>query len=111
LSFQQVSNCHFAFFVKSLLFVLSVHFFEPLQVSSYYNKGSKCIELGQDQSAIEDYNETIRLKSDYAEAYNNRAHVYLSQGDNISGCRDARNVCKLGIVNFLENAKQSGVCR
>ena len=46
--------------------------------------------MGIYQKALEDYNEAIRMKSDYADAYSNRGIVYLNQGDNISGCRDAR---------------------
>jgi tetratricopeptide (TPR) repeat protein len=48
--------------------------------------------MGIYQRALEDFNEAIRLKSDYADAYNNRAFVYLKQGDNIPGCRDAKSV-------------------
>ena len=67
--------------------------------------------MGIYQKALEDLNEAIRLKSDYADAYINRARVYLNQGDKLSGCRDAQKVCKLGNCKFLEDAKQRGVCR
>ena len=56
---------------------------------NYYDRGIVYFQTGIYQRALEDFNEAIRLKSDYADAYNNRAFVYLKQGDNISGCRDA----------------------
>ena len=67
--------------------------------------------MGIYQKALEDLNEAIRLKSDYADAYINRARVYLNQGDNISGCRDARKACELGNCKLLEAANTRGLCR
>jgi tetratricopeptide (TPR) repeat protein len=53
----------FCFLRKIIVFCfICPLFFEPLQVSSYYDKGSNCIERGQYQRAIEEYNEAIRLK-------------------------------------------------
>jgi tetratricopeptide (TPR) repeat protein len=42
----------------------------------HLNRGAAYADLGQYQRAIEDYNEVIRLKPDYAEAYYNRGCVY-----------------------------------
>ena len=38
------------------------------------------VRLGQYQLAIDDYNEAIRLKPDYANAYNNRGSAYSRLG-------------------------------
>jgi hypothetical protein len=46
--------------------------------------------IGQYQLAIDNYNEIIRLKLDYAVASNNRAFVCFKHGDSKSGCNDAK---------------------
>jgi lipoprotein NlpI len=84
---------------------------KPNYFIAYNGRGICYSRLGMFQMAIENFNKAISLKQDYAAAYYNRALVYLNQGDNISGCRDAQKVCKLGNCKFLEDAKQRGVCR
>jgi tetratricopeptide (TPR) repeat protein len=83
----------------------------PNFTKAYNNRGIVYKQMGIYQKALEDFNEAIRLKSDYADTYNNRALVYLTQGDNISGCRDARKVCELGNCQLLEAANTRGLCR
>ena len=73
-------------------------------------RGVACFKLGRYQSAIKDFNEAIRLKPDYADAYNDRGEYYLKQGDKIQGCYDARKACKLGNCKTLEAAKVKGLC-
>ena len=46
----------------------------------------------------------------YADSYNNRGFAYLKQGNNISGCRDARKACELGNCKVLEIAQGRGLC-
>jgi Flp pilus assembly protein TadD len=67
--------------------------------------------MGIYQRALEDFNEAIRLKSDYTDAYNNRAFVYLTHGNKELGCFDARKACELGNCKTLELAKGKGLCR
>ena len=75
----------------------------------YYGyRGIAYIKLGQYQRAIEDYNAAIRLKPDYAEAYNSRGIAYLKQGNKEMGCRDAQKACSMGICKTLELAKGYG---
>jgi hypothetical protein len=78
---------------------------------AYINRGVAYYGLGNYRQAIEDYNRAIEIKPGYVEAYNNRALVYLTQGDNISGCHDARKACELGNCKLLEIANTSGLCR
>jgi hypothetical protein len=61
--------------------------------------------------SFEDYGRAIEIKPGHAEAYNNRSVVYLNQGDNISGCRDAQKACELGNCKLLAAAKAKGLCR
>jgi tetratricopeptide (TPR) repeat protein len=44
--------------------------------SFYYFRGNTRADLGDKHGAIADYNEAIRLKPDYADAYNNRGLAY-----------------------------------
>ena len=73
---------------------------------AYNIRGAAYKGLGNSRQAIEDYGRAIEIKPDYADAYNNRALVYLNQGDKISGCRDARKVCELGNCKFWERKCQ-----
>ena len=84
---------------------------KPNYFIAYNGRGICYSKLGMFQLAIENFNKAISLKQDYAAAYYNRALVYLNQGDNISGCRDVRILCKLKNCKLLEDAKQRGVCR
>jgi tetratricopeptide (TPR) repeat protein len=61
--------------------------------------------------AIEDFNNAIRLKPDDADTYLNRGFVYFNQGDNISGCEDAKKACDLGNCKILEAVTDKGSCR
>jgi Tfp pilus assembly protein PilF len=61
--------------------------------------------------ALEDFNKAISLKQDYADAYDNRANVYLNQGNNKLGCDDAQKACALGNCQILEADKVRGYCR
>ena len=67
--------------------------------------------IRQDQRAIEDYNEAIRLKPDYGWAYASRAYIYLTAGDKYQFCRDAQKACKLGDCIPWEYADKKGLCR
>jgi tetratricopeptide (TPR) repeat protein len=67
-------------------------------------------KIGLYQHAIEDFNDAIRLKQDYADAYNGRGIVYLLQGNKEPGCRDAQKACELGNCKALELAKGREDC-
>jgi tetratricopeptide (TPR) repeat protein len=78
---------------------------------AYNNRGAVYSALGNYGQAIEDYGRAIEIKPDYVQAYINRALVYLNQGDNISGCRNAQKACELGNCKLLEAANTRGLCR
>jgi tetratricopeptide (TPR) repeat protein len=85
---------------------------KPGYAEAYINRGAAYKGLRNYRQAIEDLNRAIEIKPGYyAEAYIIRGVVYLGQGDNISGCRDARNACKLGNCKLLEAANTRGLCR
>lgn len=67
--------------------------------------------LGNNQSAINDFNKAIRLKENYVEAYMNRGVAFLKQGNNTLGCRDVQKACALGNCKTLKSAQVIGLCR
>ncbi|MCX5848821.1 MAG: tetratricopeptide repeat protein [Deltaproteobacteria bacterium] len=83
----------------------------PDSASAYNNLGVTYTDLGQYQLAIDNYNEATRLKPDYTDAYNNRAIVYLNQGNSVSGCSDAQKACELGNCAALKDARSKELCR
>jgi tetratricopeptide (TPR) repeat protein len=48
------------------------------QANTAFNRANVAVGKGDNQQAIADYSEAIRLKPDYAIAFNNRANVYAS---------------------------------
>ena len=84
---------------------------KPGYADSYNNRGIAFKSLGSYKQAIEDFNRSIKIRPGSADSYNNRGNVYLNQGDNISGCRDARKACELGICKLFEAADSRGLCR
>lgn len=85
---------------------------EPEFAQSYYSRKTfSGVKIGYIQQAIADFNEAVRLKPNYADAYNNRGSIYLLQGKEEVGCRDLRKACELGNCNALKSYKSQGICR
>ena len=53
------------------------------------------MSTGDNQGAIADYNQAIKLKPDNAEAYYNRGGIKMSTGDNQGAINDLRQAAKL----------------
>lgn len=85
--------------------------FDPKQADIYVGRGSSYQNLNNYKQAIENYNEAIKINPKYSMAYYNRGIVYLLQGKNNLGCRDAKKTCELGNCTLLKSAKEQGVCR
>ncbi len=47
----------------------------------YYNRGVARLKTGDNQGALDDFTEALRLKPNYVNAYNNRGVVRLQRGD------------------------------
>ena len=54
----------------------------PERAGFYFNLGIAYSAMGEYESAIEAYNETLRLDSGYSEAYHNRGKIYHDLGQN-----------------------------
>jgi len=83
----------------------------PRHFKAYHNRGLAYSELRRYPDAVKDFDKAIDLQPDYVSAYHNRANIYLKQGDNISGCRDARRACELGNCKTLQTATAKEICR
>jgi hypothetical protein len=83
---------------------------KPDQADAYNNRGIAYAKIGHYQRAIEDFNKAIRLQPNNANIHNNRANFYLNQGNNVSGCRDAKTACELGNCTTLIWAKEKRLC-
>lgn len=67
--------------------------------------------MGQHKHALADYNQTIRLKPDLAQAYINRGVIHLNQGNKKLGCYDAQKACRLKNCLLLDMTKVKGFCK
>ena len=83
---------------------------QPDYADAYFFRGTVYDNLNNYKRAIEDYNQAIRLKTNYALAYNNLGRAYFLQSKNKLGCPDVQKACTLGICTMLESAKDKGYC-
>ena len=51
---------------------------EPENKEAFNHRGTSYARLGQQEAALDDYDQAIRLDPEYAEAYNNRGVAYLN---------------------------------
>ncbi|MEN6422260.1 MAG: tetratricopeptide repeat protein, partial [Smithella sp.] len=77
---------------------------------AYNNRGNIHNRLGRYEWAVDDYNNAIKLEGNYPWFYINRAAAYFNQGNNKSGCADAKKACDMGNCIKLEEAKVKGIC-
>lgn len=68
----------------------------PLKARPYNNRGNAYGKEGLHKKALSDFNKSIELKPDYAEAYYNRAVAYFYMGDYDRSREDARKAQSLG---------------
>jgi Flp pilus assembly protein TadD len=57
-----------------------------------------------------DFNQAIRLDSDYADAYNNRGVSYINIGKHNLACRDFYKACELGDCAYLRLGQKNRDC-
>jgi tetratricopeptide (TPR) repeat protein len=75
---------------------------------AFYNRGNTYRNKGDDDRAITDYNEAIRLKPDYAYAFGNRGLAYGRKGDNVRAMADYNEAIRLdptGAINFCKRGR------
>ncbi|MEW6405426.1 MAG: tetratricopeptide repeat protein [Chloroflexota bacterium] len=60
----------------------------PRYADAYNNRGFARKSKGDLAGAIQDFNEAIRLKPDFAIAHGNRARLYLQQGRLLNSAAD-----------------------
>ena len=62
------------------------------------NRGDLHYDLGQYERAIQDYDEAIRIDSQYGHAYHARGHAYEAMGKPAEAARDFAKANELGYV-------------
>lgn len=72
-----------------------------LVYSYYFNRGNCQMQLGSYDSALYDYNYTLKLKADYTFALINRGACYLYKEDIEDACQDWQRAYDLGNKNSL----------
>jgi len=93
----------------------------PNDADAYNEKGIFYANVGEYQSAIEDFNKAIRLTPNHVHALNNRGLAYAKLGKYQLAIEDINNVIRMepdftnayinrGIVYFTQGNKESG-CR
>ena len=68
---------------------------------AYYSRGLAYAEKGEVDSAIENYNESIQLNPDFADAYNNRGSAYNQKGEIDRAIADYNQAIQLKHDNIL----------
>ncbi len=66
---------------------------EPYNYINYFERGTANLKLGSYACALDDFNKTIELNSEYSDAYVNRAIAYYTLGDS----KNALNDCNMSI--------------
>jgi len=66
-----------------------------VQYAVYFYRGTSYVLKSDNKSAIADYNQALKLKPDFALAYNNRGGAYNSQGNYIQAIADCNQALKL----------------
>ena len=61
-----------------------------------YDRGNALEHKGDADGAMKDHNYAIRLKQDYATAFNNRGIARRTRGDVEAGQRDCKEAVRLG---------------
>jgi lipoprotein NlpI len=72
----------------------------------YYNRGIVKFKTHDINGALDDFNKSIELQSDYADAYLNRGLIKLVLGKNESACNDLNKASTLGSIKAVEVIKK-----
>ena len=70
---------------------------DPQFVQAYVNRGNAYLSLGQDDRAIQEYDDAIRLDPQFAIAYANRARTYTILGKDTEARQDVDRAVELGL--------------
>ncbi|HKB43191.1 MAG TPA: tetratricopeptide repeat protein, partial [Chitinophagaceae bacterium] len=70
--------------------------------AAYYNRGLYLFNENQDKEALNNFNKSIELKPDYADAYNNRGSLFIKQGKTDEALIDLNKAISYN-TNFIQS--------
>ena len=112
LTCKQYSHWHYKSFLLPCSFAeITGSLFPLYNYLAHMNLGIDLSDKRKFGEAIDQYNQVIRIKPDYVDAYNNRGYNYLIQGNKNLGCPDAQKACSMGLCIALKYAEGRGYCR
>ena len=83
---------------------------DPILALAYNNRGNTYNALGQDQRAIQDYDQAIQLDPQNTPAYYNRGLAYQSLGEDEKAISDFRKVLEIHHdPDAIEKLRELGV--
>ncbi len=77
----------------------------------YYNRALGNQMQQHFEAAVDDYTRAISRKTDFPEAYLNRAEMHFLIGDSVKGCSDLRRACAMGFCEAQKRYKAAGKCK
>ena len=108
------ANLGLIFLEKSKISQAIYHYDRAIGIAPYYgyyfSRAQAYTKEGRYQKAIDDFSSAIHLKSDYADAFNNRGIAYFNLGKKDLGCADVQKACELKKCKVLELSKERGLC-
>jgi tetratricopeptide (TPR) repeat protein len=95
---------------KELIQFISLRKKGEMSASQYFNRAVEKQKNGDQEGALQDFNEAIRLQPDYVEAYNERGEIRKSLGDTKGAISDFSQAIQLK-PNFAYAYNNRGVVR
>ena len=83
---------------------------DPDYAAAYNNRGNSYYELTDYQLALNDFNQSLKIKPKYAKALLNRGLVFYQMDKNVQACKDFQSSCDQGDCDGIKWAIKSGIC-
>jgi regulator of sirC expression with transglutaminase-like and TPR domain len=75
------------------------------------NRGNSYYELNKYQLALNDFNQSLKYKPQYAKAYLNRGLVFYQMDKNAQACGDFQRSCNQVDCDGIKWAIKNGICK
>ena len=97
---------------KAIKYLNEALFLNPKSAMAYFGKGESYRYLLQYHEAINNYKKAIKLKHNFAAAYNGLGITYIMSGKKTQGCLDMRKACLLNhLCGTFKYFEEINICR